>query len=156
MSLQSWDLLADIPEDGRRAVLDLGASRALPAGTVVFGLGDEASELFLVVTGKVNLTLPVHLEGKHLDATVEERLPGQLLGWSGLVPPHRYTLRAVATEETELLALPRAALLDLFAARPELGYAVLSNVAAVIGRRLQIFQTMWIREMQRVIETRKR
>lgn len=155
MSLKTWDLLTKVPDADAAAILELGSSRTLQPDTVVFGLGEEATDLFLVVRGKVKLTLPLRVGGEHQDALVEERLPGQLLGWSGLVPPHQYTLRAVATEETELLALPRAALLDLFSARPEVGYAVVSNVAAVIGQRLQIFQTMWIREMQRVIANRK-
>jgi hypothetical protein len=34
------------------------------------------------------------------------------------------------------------------------GYAVTRNLAAVIGQRLQVFQAMWLREMQRVIDTR--
>ena len=28
------------------------------------------------------------------------------------------------------------------------------NLAAVIGERLQLFQTMWLREMQRTVELR--
>jgi len=70
------------------------------------------------------------------------------------VPPHRFTLKGAATVDSELLAFPRASLLDHFAAHPDVGYAVGLNVAAVIGRRLQLVQTMWLREMQRVIELR--
>ena len=149
-----WDLLKGLPEGDVANILALGSSRTLSPGTLLFDLGDEAADLFLVETGKVNLTLPVRVGGDHHDALVEERLPGQLLGWSGLIPPHRYTLQARAPVETELLALPRTALLDLFSARPEVGYSALSNVAKVIGQRLQIFQTMWIREMQRTLEAR--
>jgi hypothetical protein len=29
---------------------------------------------------------------------------------------------------------------------------VARNVSAVVGQRLQVFQTMWLREMQRVVE----
>jgi hypothetical protein len=42
----------------------------------------------------------------------------------------------------------------MFSASPEVGYAVTLNLAAVIGQRLQVFQTMWLREMQRVVEMR--
>ncbi len=37
---------------------------------------------------------------------------------------------------------------------PTVGYTVSRNVASVIGHRLEVFQTMWLREMQRVIELR--
>jgi hypothetical protein len=33
------------------------------------------------------------------------------------------------------------------------GYAVSLNLAAVIGERLQLFQAMWLREMQRTVES---
>jgi CRP-like cAMP-binding protein len=65
-------------------------------------------------------------------------------------------LQASVPEKTELLALPREALLELFSHEPSLGYQVFRNVARVIGQRLQLFQTMWIREMQRAIESRSR
>jgi CRP-like cAMP-binding protein len=154
MALPDWDLLEGIPEEDVNGVLALASPTNLSEGTVLFGLGDEATDLFLVVSGKVSLTLPLRVGGGHQDALVEERLPGQILGWSGLIPPHRYTLQAVASEDTVLLGLPRTALIELFSARPEVGYAVLTNVAKVIGQRLQVFQTMWIREMQRVLESR--
>lgn len=154
MDAFEWDLLKGIPKESANRVLGLGSQRILAPGSTLFSLGDEATHLFLVVRGKANLTLPIRLEGTHKSAVVEERSPGQLLGWSGIIPPHRYTLQAITPVETELLALPRTPLLELFSSEPELGYAVLSNIARIIGQRLQLFQTMWVREMQRAVEGR--
>jgi hypothetical protein len=50
--------------------------------------------------------------------------------------------------------LSREALNELLRAAPDLGYAVSRNLATLIGERLQIFQTMWVREMQRSVEMR--
>jgi CRP-like cAMP-binding protein len=85
---------------------------------------------------------------------MEEKFPGETLGWSALVPPHRFTLNARASIPSELLRLPREALLEHLAAHPDIGYRLTLNVAAVIGHRLQVFQAMWLREMQRVVELR--
>jgi hypothetical protein len=41
-----------------------------------------------------------------------------------------------------------------FSENPQAGYAVSMNLASVIGERLQLFQTMWVREMQRMVEAR--
>lgn len=154
MATAEWDLLEGIPEEDVTRVLSLGSSKTLSKGTVLFALGDQATHLFLVVGGTVSLTLPLRVGGAQKDGMVEERLPGQFLGWSGLIPPHQYTLQAAAASETELLALPRTALLELFSADPRLGYSILTNLARVLGRRLQVFQTIWIREMQRSLENR--
>jgi hypothetical protein len=54
--------------------------------------------------------------------------------------------------KVEKVPFPRAALLEHFAARPRVGYAVVGNVASTVGERLQVFQAMWLREMKRVLE----
>ena len=146
------EFLKGLPPDQTTTVLSLGSPRSLSEGTILFRLGDEADEAFLVMSGKVNLTLPMRLAGRKEEVQVEERNPGRLVGWSGLIPPHRFTLQAAASVDTELLVLPRAALFDLFSAQPEIGYRVFSNLARVIGQRFQLLQAMWIREMQRVID----
>jgi hypothetical protein len=74
------------------------------------------------------------------------------VGWSGLIPPHRFTLKATAQLQTDAIVLEREVLLAHFEKHPEVGYLVTRNVASVTGQRLQIFQAMWLREMQRVIE----
>jgi CRP-like cAMP-binding protein len=85
---------------------------------------------------------------------VEERAAGQMVGWSGLIPPHRFTLKASAQIDTDVLRLPRTPLLEFFDRNPAVGYVVMRNLASVVGQRLQVFQAMWLREMQRFVETR--
>jgi CRP-like cAMP-binding protein len=146
------DLLKSIPASAADAVLALGRAVTLPSGAVLFELGADADHLYVIVRGRVNLTLPMQVYGREQDILVEERLAGQTLGWSALIPPHRFTLKATAQIDTELLAFRRAELLGHFAAHPEAGYAVVGNVAATVGQRLQVFQAMWLREMKRVLE----
>jgi len=148
------DLLRGLLPDDASQVLVLGTRRAFSPGAVVFEMGDEASVLYLVQEGRVDLTLPMRVGGRQEHVSVEERVPGQMLGWSGLVPPHRFTLKATAAVETELLALPREALEGLFSSRPEVGLAVMTNLATIVGQRFQVFQTMWLRQVQRAVETR--
>ncbi len=146
------DLLKAVPADHAEAVLSLGTRLSLPSGTVLFELGAPADRLYIIDRGRVNLTLPMQVFGRAEDILVEERVAGQTLGWSALIPPHRFTLKATAQIDTELLVFGRAALLDYFAANPAVGYAVVGNVAATVGQRLQVVQAMWLREMKRVLE----
>jgi CRP/FNR family cyclic AMP-dependent transcriptional regulator len=148
------DLLAGLSPDEASQVLVLGGSRALSPGEVIFQLGDEARDLYLVKKGRVELTLPMRVGGRQEDVPVEERMPAQMLGWSALVPPHRFTLKATATVETELLVIPREDLQRFLTSRPELGLMVMTNLAAIVGQRFQLFQTMWLRQVQRAVEMR--
>jgi CRP-like cAMP-binding protein len=146
------DVLAGIADEEAARVVALGSRLALSAGQVLFNLADAADSLFVVERGRIALTLPMTVRDRQQDVLIEERSPGQSLGWSALVPPHRFTLKAAAAVDTEVLALPRAALLEHFAAHPAVGYVFARNLSAVVGHRLQVMETMWLREVQRVVE----
>jgi CRP-like cAMP-binding protein len=148
------DLLTGIARDDVSRVLSLGSRLTLTSGAELFHMGAPADNLYLVVRGRMKLTLPMQVRGQEEDVLVDECLPGQTVGWSALIPPYRFTLTATAPLETEVLVLSRDALHGHFEAFPAVGYAVSLNLASVIGQRLQLFQTMWLRGMQRVVELR--
>ena len=148
------DLLKDLSQDAVERTLALGSRITLAPGEELFRLGTPASNLYLVERGRVRLTLPMQVRGKEEDVLVEERSAGQTVGWSALIPPFRFTLKATAPLETEVLAISREALREHFKLHPDVGCVVSLNLAAVIGQRLQLFQAMWLREMQRTVELR--
>lgn len=148
------ELFTGLSSEQRDEVLALGALKALPSGSTLFELGAQADNLCLILRGRIRLTLPMPIRGRDEDVLVEESGPGEAVGWSALIPPCRYTLKATAPLETEVLMLPRDMLRQLFEAKPATGAVVIQNVAILIGRRLQLFQTMWLREMQRTVELR--
>ena len=141
------------PAEGEQ-ILELGTRLVVPSGTLLFRLGDPADRLFLTERGRIRLTLPMHLRGKEENVLAEERSPGQTVGWSALIPPYRFTLSAAASLDTEVIALPQKALREYMAAQPAVGCKIALNLAVVIGHRLQLFQTMWLREMERTVQAR--
>ncbi len=147
-----YDLLKGIPQEHAARFLALGSRLNLSSDQELFRLGAPADQLFVLARGRIALTVPMLVRGRTEDVLVEEKMPGETLGWSALVPPHRFTLNAVALVATEVLAFNRADLLDHFAENPAVGYVVGLNLAGVIGHRLHVFQTMWLREMQRLVE----
>ena len=146
------ELLAGLHPRDVAAVLSLGHPVALSTGDKLFRLGDEADHLFTINRGRMALTMPMAVRDRAEDILIEERGAGQTVGWSALIPPHRFSLTAAALVETEVIALPRAALVEFFTGNPDVGYAVTRNIATVIGQRLEVFQAMWLREMQRLVK----
>jgi len=146
------DLLKGLTDEEAARVLALGTPITLPAGESLFRLGETAERMYLLRSGRIHLTLPIPIRGHDEDVLIEERLAGETVGWSGLIPPHRFTLNATAPVATDVTAFPRSVLLEHFAANPAVASLVMRNVASVIGHRLQVFQTMWTREMQRSVE----
>jgi CRP/FNR family transcriptional regulator, cyclic AMP receptor protein len=148
------DLLQGLPEEEAGRVLALGKRIVLSTGAELFHLGDSAESIYLVTRGQLRLTLPMQVRSRDEDVMVEERSGGQTVGWSALIPPYQFTLTATAPLETEVIALPREALWSYFDAHPQTGYTVSLNLSCIIGQRLHLFQAMWIREIQRMVESR--
>lgn len=154
MATHRPEILEGLTAEDAAAVMALARRTTLASGATLFDLGSDADALYVVERGRISLTLPMEIGGRQQDVLVEERMPGQMLGWSALVPPHRFTLKAIAPLESELLVFPRTALLDYFETRPDVGYQVTRNLSAVIGHRLQVLQAMWLREVRRIVELR--
>ena len=148
------ELLIGLSSAEVEQVIALGTRVTVPSGGALFKLGDPADRIFLVERGRIQLTLPMQVRGREEEILVEEKSPGQTVGWSALIPPHRFTLSARAPLTTEATALPRERLQQYLEGSPRTAYKISSNLALVIGRRLQLLQTMWLREMQRTIEQR--
>src|SRR5690606_42051103 len=78
-------LVAAVPADRREELLRLAHEVAFPAGARLFAEGDPADRFWTVSSGRV--ALDVHVPGRP-PATVDTLGPGELVGWSWLVPPH--------------------------------------------------------------------
>lgn len=151
MATEHIDLLRGLPPADHEAILGSARVISLAPGEVLFSLGAEADCLYVIRRGRIGLSLPMQIEGRDQDIVIEEHVPGQTLGWSALVPPHRFTMKGVAAIATEVRAIRREDLLAYCDAHPDAGFLVGINIASIIGHRLQVFQAMWLRQMQQAV-----
>ncbi|HEU5205582.1 MAG TPA: cyclic nucleotide-binding domain-containing protein [Candidatus Limnocylindrales bacterium] len=118
----------------RRRLADLARPLAVEPGTVLLREGSETTELGIVRTGRVALRLTVPMRGIHTILTVE---PGDVFGWSALVPPFRSTSTAVATEPTTGVVFPARALREALDRDEELAAALYPRILRTVARRLE-------------------
>jgi CRP-like cAMP-binding protein len=144
-------IFSELGEAEAEQLLAIARSRHCHKGECLFLLGDHADRLYVVLSGKVELTFPLSFGGVVQDVPVESKAPGSALGWSALVKPHRFTLSARAAETSELATFLRQDLLRVFEAHPHIGHAVMRHIAEVVGRRLLQVQALWARELQRAV-----
>jgi CRP-like cAMP-binding protein len=119
-------------------------------------VGDEADTLFVLGRGGVELTLPLSIFSADREVVLQQLGAGATLAWAALVAVRVLAMGARATVDTELVGFGREDLLALFGARPALGYRVMTNLATIIGRRLDVTHALWIRELQRSVGERYR
>jgi CRP/FNR family cyclic AMP-dependent transcriptional regulator len=104
------------------------------AGERLFREGDPADVFFLVRHGTVALDTHIPNHGTVTQGTVG---PGEIVGWSWLVPPYRWDVTGRAVEPVRAVQFDGACLRGKCDDDPELGYELLSRFSQVLVARLQ-------------------
>jgi len=102
-------------------------------GTVLFREGDHEDEIFVIVSGHVQLLMKVPGRGDVVFLTAG---PGDLVGWSGVIGEGRMTATAKVTEDTTMICLSGQRLKELCSCEPDLGYVLMKRIAQVLSQRL--------------------
>lgn len=104
------------------------------AGDRLFREGDPADVFFLVRHGLVALDAYVPNRGQ---VTVETVGGGEIVGWSWLLPPHRWHFSGRAVEDVRAVQFDGACLRRKCDDDPVLGYDLLTRFSQVLVSRLQ-------------------
>jgi CRP-like cAMP-binding protein len=111
----------------------LAKPRHFGPNEVVFHEGDETSEFYLIVSGKVALELTSHGE----PFRVETLSGGDELGWSSVLAGKGKFFQGRTLENVDTLALDGNELRALFERDTAFGYAFMSRLIGVVSERLQ-------------------
>jgi CRP-like cAMP-binding protein len=103
------------------------------AGEELLREGSETLELSVVLHGRVQLTEYVPGRGRVILLTVE---PGDVFGWSAVLPPFRATSTVVTVEAVRVLAFDGARLRAVLRSDKELAAAIYQRVLDAVSRRL--------------------
>jgi CRP/FNR family transcriptional regulator, cyclic AMP receptor protein len=120
------DFLAELSEHAYERTFD--------TGTLLVRESDPAEEFFVIFSGKV--ALEIILPGRPR-TTVQTVGANEVLGWSWLVPPQRWSLDARALKPTRVLGLAAPYLRRVLDERPADGYRFLLRLVPVIATRLE-------------------
>ncbi|WP_067474764.1 cyclic nucleotide-binding domain-containing protein [Actinomadura hibisca] len=103
-------------------------------GHRIFGKGEPAERFWLIGSGEVSLDLRVPGRG---DLVVETLGPGTVLGWSWMVPPHRWRYRALVSQPGGALEFDGRLVRTLCAADPSFGYRLTTRLMSVLLDRME-------------------
>lgn len=122
------DLLSKIAASARRTSCD--------QGTVLYEVGDDADDLYIIVSGKVQHTLE---PGVHARLSTQTLKQGDVFGWAALIEkaPRRLA-KAVCVEPTEVVRIGGDELLRVLATDPDIGDVVMSRFATMIAREYTV------------------
>lgn len=127
------DSLRSCDPEGLEALAELGRIERFGADEVLFKTGEPATELRLVVSGRVALSFRDPGTGERTIGSVS---PGDLLGWSALREGGTWTVGARTTKPTRCITFPAGELRALCDRDRELGYCLMRYAFEVVAQRL--------------------
>jgi CRP/FNR family transcriptional regulator, cyclic AMP receptor protein len=132
--LRRYPYFAGVPEESLKSVAMLAEEKTIPAGKHLFSEGDPADYLNIIVQGQVNIQ---YLLGNGELRTVDTLVDGDILGWSAIIEPYKYTAIGTTTMDTQLVTIHAKRLRDLCDGEPLLGYHLTVEIAKLLAHRLE-------------------
>jgi CRP-like cAMP-binding protein len=114
-------------------ILPCVSTKSFDAGQYILHDGDAADTFYLIRHGTVAIELAAPPRGRLVLQTLTE---GDLLGWSWLVPPYRWSFDARAVSLVRALGLDARRLRTLCEQNHDFGYALLQRYIRVMAARL--------------------
>ena len=131
MYVKMSDFFMDMGKPFTMEVLDIAEKLFLKEGEVLFQEGDPARYFFVLLKGRVRLSL-----GDAGPVIYMVRHPGEILGWSGLIGRDRYSASGECMEETNLLKFDRDVFLEILKEYPRNEALLFKRLAEMLGNRL--------------------
>jgi len=130
--LPSHPFFAGLDDEALTLVTGCAVNAHLRPGEYLFREGEPADTFYVIRSGRVAIRMRLPTDAVVVDTARD----GDVVGWSWLVPPYRWTFDAVATEDTSVVSIDGACLRGKCEADPALGYALLQRVVRVMSTRL--------------------
>lgn len=107
--------------------------RDLDKNDVLFRYADPADHFYLLTSGRITLEV-ASIEGPPLE--LQELGPGELLGWSWLIPPYSMSFQARAVAPSTVIEFDGMAIRAHCDEDPAFGYALLKRFANLMSERV--------------------
>jgi len=132
--LSGLALFAGLEQAYLQFLADCARQRSLGRDDVLFKYGTPADQFFLVVRGAISVEVPA-IQGPPVG--LQSPGPGEVLGWSWLIPPYRWNFQARAVEPSEVIEFDGKAVLERCERDPAFGYEILKRFSALMSERLE-------------------
>ncbi|GAB2817599.1 Crp/Fnr family transcriptional regulator [Lentzea nigeriaca] len=132
--LDALPLLTRLSHTQRAAIAGVSRIETYEPGTRLFEEGGLADQCWVVLSGCVMIDTVVPPRGR---ITLQSIGPGELLGWSWLVPPYRWHFGATVVSPTRAAVVDTGALRVLADEDPALGYQLSLILIDALLNRLQ-------------------
>jgi CRP/FNR family cyclic AMP-dependent transcriptional regulator len=125
--LRTVPIFSELSAVDCEALAQLASRRRFPKDTVVFFENDEGDSFFMIVSGRIKVTI-LGDDGREVILTVLG--PGDFFGEMALLDDEPRSATAIAIEECELLSLQRSDFESVIANKPSISLALVRVLTA--------------------------
>jgi CRP-like cAMP-binding protein len=147
--LQRYSLFTRLNDIQLNFLVNVASTEIVTKGQYVCEMGKILDHFFLIEEGEMEVLfeLPkIHTQHEALGQPSQLKKesvvigyigPGDICGWSGLVPPHISTSSVRAITQSKIIAFGSKELLKSFESDCQFGYFMFQAAAQAIGKRLR-------------------
>ena len=132
--LQAFPMFAELSSDQLTAVARVAREVNFKAAERLFDEGQHAERCWMIVRGCV--AIDANVPGRR-PVIVQTLGPGEIVGWSWLIPPYRWHFGAVTVAPTTTIAVDTEKILALAENDPSFGYPLARHLLGMLLNRLQ-------------------
>ena len=139
--LKGHDLFRSLSVDEAHQITDFSSVKRYDANESVFGYGEPAGHVYMLMEGSVDLLLPA--KSAEFNMIVSRIETGELFGLSPLLDSPRYTASALCRENTELLSIEAGKFRELIRNNPLVAFDTMNRVAHIyFNRYIEVLKSL--------------
>lgn len=131
--LQSHKVFSDLEPEHIEVLASHADEKLFAAGEMLFRQEDSAESFYIMVDGSIDVGVP-SIMGPAL--VVQTLGKDDILGWSWLIPPYKWTFEAKANRDSTVLVFDGKALLQHCENNTDFGYTLMKRFAGLMSQRL--------------------
>jgi len=131
--LRSHTIFSDLEPAHIEILAKHVTEKTFAAGDRLFRQQDSAESFYIVKEGSIKVEIP-SINGPALE--VQTLGVDEVLGWSWLIPPYRWTFEAKAERDSKVLMFDGKSLLQQCEKDSDFGYALMKRFTGLMSERL--------------------
>lgn len=132
--LSTHEFFSELSDDALNFLCEHSSTCEIKKGHILFRMGENADKFYVLRKGRISIQMP-SIMGPALE--IQSLSKNQVLGWSWLISPYKWSFQALAEEDSALLMFDGTAILARCEQEPKFGYELLKKFAALMSIRLE-------------------
>ncbi len=133
--LSAHEFFSGLSDDILKFLCECSSRREIKEGQILFRQGENADKFYVILNGCISIQMPA-IMGPAME--IQSVGKDQVLGWSWLISPYKWSFQTRAEVDTELLEFDGTALLAHCEQEPKFGYELFKKFAGLMSERLSV------------------